>query len=132
MKKRRIVINGSYGGYNLSHEAIMLYAKKKGIEIYMFKRDETDRQKFILTNDEPKSWMDERNYFTKPIHDYKYFFIPARDDPILVEVVEELGRNAHENGCELKIVEIPWYVRWDIHNYDGLESVVSKRHQWWG
>ena len=30
----KIVYNNCYGGFNLSEEAVMLYAKKKGITIY--------------------------------------------------------------------------------------------------
>jgi hypothetical protein len=43
-----------------------------------------------------------------------------RDDPILVQVVRELGSKRSSNRfAELKIVEIPADVAWQIEEYDG-------------
>ena len=33
---KSIVINACYGGFGLSYEAVMLYAKKKGMELYAY------------------------------------------------------------------------------------------------
>ena len=53
-----------------------------------------------------------------------------RDDPILIEVIEELGPMAYGSDSNLKIVEIPDYVKWVIENYDGMEW-VSEVHRIW-
>ena len=54
-----------------------------------------------------------------------------RDDPNLIEVIEELGPMAYGACAELKIVEIPDDVKWGIEEYDGIEW-VSELHRTWG
>jgi len=47
-----------------------------------------------------------------------------RDDPILVQVVEELGKEANGNNCELAICELPAGTRYRIVNeYEGMEGM---------
>lgn len=46
-----------------------------------------------------------------------------RDDPILVQVVEELGKNASDAFSSLKIIDIPKGTRYRIDEYDGYESI---------
>ena len=54
----------------------------------------------------------------------------CRDDPVLIQVVEELGEEAMDRYADLKIVEIPEDVDWYIHEYDGMEH-VAERHRTW-
>ena len=54
-----------------------------------------------------------------------------RNDPILVEIVEQLGEAANEYLAELKVVEIPDDVQWTVEEYDGAEWVAEK-HRTWG
>ena len=53
-----------------------------------------------------------------------------RNDPFLVQVVEELGAKANDTFADLKIVDIPDDVEWYIHEYDGLESVYEQHRTW--
>jgi hypothetical protein len=53
-----------------------------------------------------------------------------RNDPILIEVIEELGETANGSYAELKIVEIPDDINWVIQEYDGIEW-VAEVHQTW-
>jgi hypothetical protein len=53
-----------------------------------------------------------------------------RDDPILVEVVEEMGSSANGSYSALKVVEVPDEVDWVIDEYDGLEW-AAERHRTW-
>lgn len=53
-----------------------------------------------------------------------------RDDPYLVQVVREMGRDANGRFAELKIVEIPADVEWGIEEYDGSEWVAEKHRTW--
>ena len=46
-----------------------------------------------------------------------------RDDPALVQVVEELGDNADGSFANLTIDNIPSGARWRIDEYDGFETV---------
>lgn len=55
-----------------------------------------------------------------------------RDDPVLIEVVKELGtEKASGNLAKLKIVEdVPHGVEWEIHEYDGAEHIAEKHRTW--
>lgn len=54
----------------------------------------------------------------------------ARDDAMIVRVVEEFGTAANGKCAKLKIVEIPDGIEWEIEEYDGNEH-VSEKHQTW-
>lgn len=60
----------------------------------------------------------------------KYSWEITRDDERLIKVVEKLGDRANGACAELKIVEIPDYVDWEIDEYDGLESVDEAHRSW--
>lgn len=54
----------------------------------------------------------------------------ARDDPYLVTIVREMGKDADGSVAELKIVEVPAGVDWVIEEYDGNEWVAEKHRTW--
>ena len=66
----------------------------------------------------------------------EWVFELQRDDPLLVQVVEELGGEAAHRGAdgdelnELGVVEVPSDVEWEIHEYDGNEWVAEKHRTW--
>ena len=53
-----------------------------------------------------------------------------RSDPMLVAVVLELGTAADTSVSELRVVEIPDDVEWQIEEYDGSEWVAEKHRTW--
>ena len=53
-----------------------------------------------------------------------------RDDPELVQVVEELGDEANGIHAKLAVVEIPDGVEWQIEEYDGMEWIAEKHRTW--
>jgi hypothetical protein len=53
-----------------------------------------------------------------------------RDDPVLVQIIEQLGDSAGDSYSSLKIVEIPDGVKWRISEYDGVEWVAEKHRTW--
>lgn len=64
-----------------------------------------------------------------------YLYDIRRNDPILLQVIEEFGLKASGGaGAELKILEIPDDVDWDIWSGDsGCEVVIDKNRFWyWG
>lgn len=63
---------------------------------------------------------------TKPIYNGDI----ERNDPILVRVVEELGKEANGKGSILKIVGIPDDVDFEINGQDGNEWVAEKQRTW--
>ena len=129
----KIILNKCYGGFDVSKEAYMLYAKKKGLELYQYASDFTNFKKCIY-----KKTNDERlfnDYFIKDMgdnieisnEDYKkynlYLDDEHRQDPILIEVVEELGDKASGRFGKLEVVEIPDNCYYEIDEYDGIETI---------
>jgi hypothetical protein len=53
-----------------------------------------------------------------------------RNNPILVEIVEQLGKAAHGQFAVLKVVEIPDDLEWEIEEYDGAEKIAEKHRTW--
>lgn len=103
-----VVINQCYGGFGLSDEAEDLYAKKSGFQLFRYRQ-------------------------TKHGHDDGYWWSRKldRDDPVLVEVVRELGDRANGPFASLSVVSIPDGVSWEIDEYDGFEH-VAETHRTWG
>lgn len=59
-----------------------------------------------------------------------YYWDIPRDDPVLVNIIEELGADAGGRYSELAIVDIPNDVEWQVDEYDGLEWVAEKHRTW--
>jgi hypothetical protein len=97
-----IVVNCCIGGFGLSEKAKKLYCKKKNIEI-----DETS----------------EYHYLHNSI---------SRTDPILVEVVKELGSEADADSyTKLTIVSLPAGTKYHIAEYDGTEWIETPETIHW-
>lgn len=57
-----------------------------------------------------------------------------RDDPDLVHIVETLGEKANDTYSQLKVVEVPTWLRdkgWTIQEYDGVEHVAERHCTWY-
>ena len=78
----KVVINRCYGGFGLSKKAADLYCEKKGIN--------------------PGKWDSKFKFY----HDFHDGHIP-RNDPVLVEIVEQMGQEAAGTCAQLSIVNIP-------------------------
>ena len=56
----------------------------------------------------------------------------SRDDPILVQVVEEMGpKKSSGNAARLRIHELPEGTLYRIDEYDGLETVMAQDEYEW-
>jgi hypothetical protein len=53
-----------------------------------------------------------------------------RNNPILVEIVEQIGETANGGFAKLKVVKIPDDVQWQIEEYDGVEWVAETHRIW--
>lgn len=69
-------------------------------------------------------------YKEKAQTDISYANDIKRDDPILIEVIEELDHEADTCFSNLKIVEIPDGVEWEVQEYDGYEHIAEKHRTW--
>lgn len=100
----KIVINTCYGGFGLSKEALD-HMRAHGSPI-VFK----------------EYGLGDRHY-------YGHSDL-SRADPFLVAAVEALGIAAAGPYSDLKVVEIPSDVEWQIEDYDGVEWVSEKHRVW--
>lgn len=53
-----------------------------------------------------------------------------RADPLLVQAVEALGAKADGEHAELRVVEIPDGISWELDEYDGIEHVAEEHRTW--
>lgn len=141
----KIVINKCYGGFGLSPEAIYMYASLKKVSVFPYTEDNSDtrlpygdRNLKRWTEDSTRStiyWLTE-DIGDKPtleqlnkaswMHDMDI----ERHDPLLVKVVEKLGEKANSRFSELKIVEVPDGVDYEIEEYDGMEWIAEAHRTW--
>lgn len=135
----KVVYNNCYGGFGLSYEAMMRYAEIKGIKLYAFV-DERDENYISLrlipaTIDNVKdAGLGLVYYCITPKYTNKGHFSDRdieRDDPALVQVVEELGRKADGMCAKLAIDEVPAGTAYRIDEYDGNESVMTNESYDW-
>jgi hypothetical protein len=113
----KIVINKKHGGFRLSKEAVLLYGEKKGLNIIAEEDKVIKGLNHYYLNEE------------KPGNGFAEWDI-ERTDPILIEVVEQLGDLANSRYAKLKIVEVPDDVKWYIHDYYGVEEVHEEHRKW--
>lgn len=113
----KVVINQCYGGFGLSDKAFERYLGIKGIafESYVTEYDNRLYYKAGHLKDE------EYNLSEYDIE---------RNDPALVQAVEELGIEANSQYSSLKVVEIPDDVKWYVSEYDGWETIHEEHRTW--
>lgn len=141
----KVVINNCFGGFGLSHDAMMRYGEIKGTPFYP-EHDKKYPSLKIVTywtvpeDQRPKTLTDEE-FYAAPMEERKasneaYDKLTVscreipRDDLALVQVVEEMGDAASGKYAALKIVEIPDDVQWEIDEYDGNEHVAEVHRTW--
>lgn len=112
----KVVINRDFGGFGLSDEAFERYLDLKGIK---WCRVLTNR----MTSYYHAGHMDEDDYYLS-LYDIE------RNDPALIQVIEEMGDKVNSVYSSLKVVEIPDDVEWEIAEYDGMEHIQEKHRQW--
>ncbi len=138
---RKVVINTCFGGFSLSHDAVIEYYKRKGIKAYPFVecRDENGTLDFHRFKPYVKGELAfVIHYSSEPLREDGTYAENAylsgrdmtRDDPDLVAVVEKLGKKSFGVHAELSIVEIPSDVEWEIEEYDGNEHIAEAHRTW--
>jgi hypothetical protein len=141
----KVVINNCYGGFSLSKEGVQRYCEIKGIPCYI--EDDTKfksmgiftawktapDQRIVAMEGEDfyAASMEERIAYNKAyseqtINDRDI----ARDDPALVQLVEEDAEKYAGRCASLAVVEIPDDVKWSIEEYDGNEWVAEVHRTW--
>lgn len=118
----KIVYNGCFGGFGLSQAAVRRYLEIKGIP---FTEEKAEYPSF------------RENLFrigTSVTDDPEYFYdfhIRDRTDPVLVQVVEELGDAANGYCADLCIRELEPGTKYRLQEYDGSEWVETEEDILW-
>lgn len=132
----KVVFNQCYGGFSLSKEACQRYWDIKGQQVWI----EDDKEfpslglwTVWLTPPEErptknKNWnsmsTDERIAYNRAHSEQTWYNLNVeRHDPVLVQVVEELGDKANGEYAKLRIEEV--YGSYRIDEYDGSERVMT-------
>lgn len=138
----KVLLNKCFGGFEVSEEGYMLYAKKKGIKLYPYDRVGITRLKKAGTLTDSDHAIGFREFLTKDYgdevnagdvdweHDCLYLREEHREDPILIKVVEELGSAASGRYGKLRVVEIPDALNYVIDDYDGIETLHEDVPTW--
>lgn len=99
----KLVINKCFGGFSLSPQAVSLIRTK--LEATFQQQDIDELLEF-----------DGRR-------------VP-RNLPEVVEAVESLGVEANGRCADLRVIEIPDNIQWQVVEYDGNEHVAEVHRRW--
>lgn len=135
----KIVINRCFGGFRLSDQAMHAYAARKGMTLYPEKDGPLTTYWTVPADQRPGEidWhaatLEERQAHNEAYSKAVLYGIDIeRNDPDLVAVVEVLGsEQASGRYAELRVVEIPDDIEYEISEYDGNEHIAEK-HRTWG
>ena len=144
----KIVLNGCYGGFNLSYEAMALYLHARNKEAFFYVDIPTwdeftlvDRKYKRITLAEAQENKSHFIYCTTEdqgeiLNEFPRDVVNFRDiertDPILVSVVETMGSAAASGRyAELIVEEIPDGTLYKIDYYDGVESLITQDDDDW-
>lgn len=152
---KKVAINSCYGGFSLSPLAVKRIAELNGEECYFFNFDLHTKQYREISIEEaeksfcfsayktknwdykePKNWasqsLEERIEYNKFMASISLDSRPnQRDNPFLIQAIEELGDKANGPHAKIKIVEIPDDVEYEIDEYDGIEHIAEVHRRWY-
>ena len=132
----KVVYNACYGGFGLSKEACQRYWDIKGQSIWF----EDALWGFTVWLVPPEERLEEREWSSVTMDEHIAYNLAYskqtwynrnvdRHDPVLVQVVEELGDKANGEYAKLAIEEVHGSYR--IDEYDGNESVMTSGDYNW-
>lgn len=101
---KKVVINRKYGGFGLSDKAI--------------------NELKALNSPILSCFLPEKILYVDPSND------SFRSHPDLVSVVGKLGKEANGCSANLKVVEIPDDINYEIEDYDGMEHISEIHREW--
>ncbi len=141
----KLVINIDYGGFCLSYKALKRYYELKypNKKLYLYKLNSKNTKLYKVSEENANdSWcqvhdVDFGDSFDPSKIDFELYnnsFVSScnikRSDPILVQVVEELGEEANGSYANLKVVTIDSN-KYRIGEYDGAEWVETPESIEW-
>jgi hypothetical protein len=143
----KVVINTCFGGFNLSDEAyewLIANGVKVGkyheeprnpkTGLYDIKPPENEGEIIFDRTLTPEGTDKITDLMRNPPIGQRYWesFIDRgnRDWPLLIQCVEALGDKAGGCSAQLKVIEIPDDVEYEIDEYDGNENIAEKHRVW--
>lgn len=132
---QKVVINRCFGGFGLSDEAHHALAARKGVTLYELEESFGSKSYATVPKEEYER-LEKEGRKNKDFSLIDGLFWNCcewgRDDSDLVAVVEELGvEKASGPYAELKVVEVPDGVVWDIYESEGGVEVIHEKHRVW-
>lgn len=145
----KIILNKGYGGFSVSPKAHKLYAERLGKELFYY-ICHWDEHRIVYYEKVSYEEFSRKNslfymYSFKDLGDKAFERLERndesilnldehhREDPLLIEIVEELGEEASGFAGTLRVVEIPDEFangNYDIDDYDGWETLHMKVQVW--
>lgn len=142
----KVVINRCYGGFSLSKEGLARYCEMAGLPCYI--EDDTRFQSlgiftcWLLPEAERVESKEGEAFYAMSMEERKAYnnayseqTLSCRDiernDPFLVQLVEENSELYSGRCAELAVVEVDDDVQWEIDEYDGREHVAEKHRTWY-
>lgn len=126
----KVVINTTIGGFSLSIEATRL-AYERGMKDLAFKdevkKEDLDRWRKYTKSGEIHSCL--------PLSDDLKFMLndrtEDRSNPILIQIIEEMGEKANGLHAILKIVDIPDDIEYNVCEADDGREWIAEKHRIW-
>ena len=131
----KVVINSCYGGFSLSPKGERRYLEIRGCKSYFYKQTKYRHRdgviEFVRVDDIEAvptlfsycTLSDEGETISDYPRDTFDVYSLERNDPALIQVVEELGEEASGTCAKLEIVDIEKGRWFKINEYDGYESI---------
>jgi hypothetical protein len=111
---QKIAINKCFGGFGLSRKAFLRLRELKQEAAI----NEPDIGDFYNDGSGPRK------------SDFSFCDNIKRDDPLLIQVIKEIGDRINGKCASIKVVEIPDNVEWEIMEYGGREWIAEKHETW--
>lgn len=134
----KVAINRCFGGYSLSQKALERLVElgvpcvdyeeqtrdpKTGL--YEKERDHGHGDKVIYKGGSVGASLRGGDLWEVWVRGDEY-----RTDPLVIQVIEELGKEANGMCADLAIVDVPDGTNFEISEYDGLEHIAESHRTW--
>ena len=152
----KVVVNRCYGGFGLSIKALIRLIemksdiiKKTTVQHYYGGSDEYKKSKALCYDPDWKEKFEEnskdkRSIFGNGFYTFGWLgtltdgefiydvdiYRLDRSNKELITVIEDMGEEVNGNYAELKVIEIPDGVEYEIDEYDGIESIHEVHRSW--
>ncbi|UIP01728.1 hypothetical protein Hbl1158_16875 (plasmid) [Halobaculum sp. CBA1158] len=122
---QKVLVNRKFGGFRLSDAALDRLVREHGFTTTAYDSEgEYEAPDADIIDDHTKF---SRHYGLTDRRSYD-----ARTDDAIIQVVEELGKEASGRRSKIVVAEVPVDVDWYIDDYDGVETIREKHRTWPG